>query len=582
MLNIDETVRKLDIPFEALDKIIDRATYNDMLSDFYTQYAEESGEIKYLNVAQNVKYCYSNIIADRYSKRKIYDIKFINYCHNRFCANCQKLIQATRLTRIAPILSATMAEHDLYHIVFTVPNVTATELSGAIDVIFEAFSNMIKYFKCKTKICGIDFSFLEYCAALRSLEITYNERKGDYHPHLHCIFALKKDLIFNKIHKNVYSYDTKGGKREFKRYFSDFELLLQKLWRQIYDGLTERNAKRIAAICNKTGILAAIENSAMNEENIRRGYAAFGNVADVFKKAQQINAKRITKQKIDELGKNDGYSVIMDYVSDGNYYEVFKYAFKLFDEDERILGYEQFKTLLKALEGRKQIQCYGAWYATKLNDDIDELVKDELTELLVQLLKQEEEAVKVGNLTVQELYEKKKRGYAVITASKIQRLLQTDFSPEELDSFLSDTAPLLEYVIRELHDKEAEKSRKLNIDLNAPDKETYERYNRKRKYNEIVSELCKFFELSFKKLSIDMQLQRDYVNGTISEADLRRGLYARIQILQEPLFNDSACSDDYTLKFNIDLEDTQRKAREFAGQYSALAHELQNSRKRGG
>uniref|UniRef100_UPI00203CF03D hypothetical protein n=1 Tax=Pumilibacter intestinalis TaxID=2941511 RepID=UPI00203CF03D len=69
---------------------------------------------------------------------------------------------------------------------------------------------------------------------------------------------------------------------------------------------------------------------------------------------------------------------------------------------------------------------------------------------------------------------------------------------------------------------------------------------------------------------------------TISEADLRRGLYARIQILQEPLFNDSACSDDYTLKFNIDLEDTQRKAREFAGQYSALAHELQNSRKRGG
>lgn len=141
---------------------------------------------------------------------------------------------------------------------------------------------------------------------------------ADFHPHIHALLLLKKDLPLYKTESNPYSYD----RGVFKENFSTLEIFIQKV---------------VFLICN---------------------------------------GQKVTKQAIEALPL--GYSCKMNKVDGEDWKEVFKYVTKLTKDegdDSAVLTYEQFKTLYFALFKRKVMQGYGILYKVAKNDEIDDEIE---------------------------------------------------------------------------------------------------------------------------------------------------------------------------------------------------------------
>jgi hypothetical protein len=214
-----------------------------------------------------------------------------------------------------------------------VPNCRDSELENVVSVMFKSFSKFVRYFNGNAKVKRIDFSRYGYSGCLRSLEITYSlknrEAGKEYHPHLHCIFALKKGLGLVKEKTNEFSLSY----GVLSRRFSDLEILIQKIWYLLN------------------------------------------------------NEKKVTLRNIDGMSVS-GYSCNIDKIDENSYYEVFKYSMKVYDEDSNLMSYEQFKVLYDTLYIRRTIQGYGEFYGIQ-SDEIDESFSVIFDTLIEELRKAE-------------------------------------------------------------------------------------------------------------------------------------------------------------------------------------------------
>lgn len=311
---IKKMVEPFRVPTQYLHECCERQRFNEVLGEYFRKYGHETGDaFKYLTLKQRVEECHSVFFFNEYEDLNIRDLHSVNLCKSPFCKNCQKIIQANRVMRYAPILNSFLDNGlSLYHVVFTVLNCSGSELSNTIDKLFNMFSKLIRYFDGRVKVKGIDFSKFGFKGALRSLECTI---KGDdeYHPHLHCIFAFNNEVFLDgdRYIINKFSYDRNGN---IKRIFTEFEEFLQKF-----------------------------------------SYCV-------------VNCKKVT---LDEFNKIDlGYDCSADLCY-YNYYEVFKYAFKI---DLTNFSYNNFKTIYEAFYNRRLIQGYGNMYSIsdKIDVDIDD------------------------------------------------------------------------------------------------------------------------------------------------------------------------------------------------------------------
>lgn len=408
MINFFEILDRLDTTQDMWEEIVTRQHSKQMIVDFYKKLEEETGADKYQIYGERLKGCYDNIFTNKHEELRLLDIQKIFLCKNKFCQNCQKILQAQRLDKMFNVVRKTSQSHDLYHVVFTVPNVPDYKLKPTLTLMFNSFKRMVGYFTGHHNIKGLDFSLYGYSACFRSLEITYNNERKDYHPHFHCIFALKKGLDFKKDIINKYSYSTNKalGKRQLVRKFTSFEILLQKLWRQLYDG---ENAK------------------AYNK--IKR-------------------TKKITKAMIYAMSIDDGYSVVADHITEEDdyvtLYEVFKYAFKLQSEEFSNMTYENFCTLLFALQNKRQIQSYGAWYNIQFDDKIDTDTIEALY-LLVQEKLMNDITKESAVMTAERILEYKRANYKVISKKQVMSLLK-GLTDEDRKMYANDLEALIEKV----------------------------------------------------------------------------------------------------------------------------------------
>ncbi len=321
-MNLNDIKEKLNVNSQ-LSRVSRRIKKNETIAEFYEQLAEDIEENRIgwcyspetlRNVADRMSKCCRYWDIDHYPLQAVKDMLRTNACKNRFCDSCQNKISIERERKFAPVLDALARDHDVYHIVFTVSNVYAEELKPCLDRMYEQFAYINRLFSGDAKIKGISFYKYGYVGAIRALEITKNRIENTFHPHFHCLFILRKGLKLDKGRRYVNSFSFNNSdikkshhKREYgeiERYFSDFEILLQKIWRLRYDGI------------------------------------------------------KLTQKNID--GIKEGYSVICDNAN-GKYKEVFKYATKgIFREgDENALGgYYDFLSLFNALHGRRLIQGY--------------------------------------------------------------------------------------------------------------------------------------------------------------------------------------------------------------------------------
>ena len=338
-----------------------RTKFNSTLAVFYERLAEDNEKVyydsfgehvekyepdrRYMNTAKNLRFCGRVVKVDHYRLQGIKDILEIRLCHNRFCDNCQSAMAYQRFLRFSPVLDELARVYDLYHVIFTVPNPLKVDLKKCIDLIYNKFRHLIRIFTGDVKIKGFSFEPFGFFGGIRALEITTSDDGRSFHPHLHCIFALKKGLQLDENRKNVntYSFSNEHIKRIHKKhkpgepfdYFSDFEILLQKIWRLLIDGekITLDNISRLPL-----GYSVKCRN-------------ANGAYKEVFKYA--------TKGLFSQPKENA--------VVDGDAFDMAVIAELTEREQEK-----DFRILEAALKGRKVVQGYGALYHLKLDGEIDQ------------------------------------------------------------------------------------------------------------------------------------------------------------------------------------------------------------------
>jgi hypothetical protein len=296
---------------------------------------------------------------DVYKKGEVKEFLSTILCGDKFCNNCKKVKQAHRMRQFNGHIMKSAKESNLSQLVLTVPNCNGEELSDTIRRMFKSFTRLITYFKESKRIKGLDFGkLINYKGAIRSLEITY---QGDeYHPHLHVLIAHKKSFGKGK-HINKYSFD-KHNKKDIRK-FTDFEILIQKIWRLL-----------------NTGIEVKLEN-------------------------------------IKDL--DIGYSCTMDKFKEDDFLELFKYMTKAVTEEEgKVMTYENFKELYFTLNRVRQIQGYGIYYNVKDTEITEDVFEDTMTEYdeLIESLRQKENPERVDQ-TLAELV--KEDNYTVISRKRI-------------------------------------------------------------------------------------------------------------------------------------------------------------------
>jgi|GEM_PF-4410816 len=339
----------------------------------YKKLADNSDYGYIYEKANKVARCCSNMWFNTYEEQGIKVLNGISRCSFILCHNCITNKKLTRLFKYAPVLDKAADDYDLYHAVFTLPNCRDFELTDFVANMHRAISSLIKLLIGENGIPRDEFKPYGIRAALRSSEITFDAKKRkngkEFHPHLHVIFAFKKDLelaSLEKIHiHDKYSYDSSDIKKlNIKRYFSEFELLLQKMWFLIlnFKNYNKRNLQDISYL-DKHG------------HTVEHGYS--------------VTLDRVTKIYDEtDLDENGNPKLIKN-----EYHEVFKYAVKGFDDNNNSISLSQLIAVYEALKGRRTMQGYGLWHKVSCDDTVDDS-HHAARDIIEGYLNQQEEAVK--------------------------------------------------------------------------------------------------------------------------------------------------------------------------------------------
>ncbi|MDR3263644.1 MAG: protein rep [Clostridiales bacterium] len=428
--------------------------YNARLAEYFQMLFDETELERYTLLSKRVEDCNESLSFDFYQVQKVADLKKINLCGNRFCPNCQWLLQASRLMRFSSVIAETGKTSSLWHLVLTEPNCPGADLKMVSYVMFKCCSRFIRFLEGKDKIAGIDFNSLGYRAAFRSFEITYKD--NSFHPHFHLLLALDPDYFIVKNIVNDYSYsiDYKTGQKVLTRKFSELEILIQKLWRLLFDNELERY-KRQAMINEVEGEDYVDYGNRLDEynrikrEEIRRtskkndlkgesfyDYFKASNENDVypfknvgnnsfvapFEFLPKVRLRRIIKNDIERL--KIGYSCNLELIQDNEYFELFKYICKVTDDTtHELMSYEQFKSLYFCLRNIKVVQGYGAWYGFEKKDDVDTSISfwyDAVVYILQEVEKPRDMLMSYDE--TKELIEKS--GLRVISRKNVHKVMQ--------------------------------------------------------------------------------------------------------------------------------------------------------------
>lgn len=108
-----------------------------------------------------------------------------NFCRSRLCPVCQKRRSLRVYAQCAQVFASLLAEDFVFlHVVLTVKNCSGFALSREISGLYSGFSRMMKRPELKA-----------WKGVLRCLEVTYSEKLDSFHPHLHCLVAVKKSYF---------------------------------------------------------------------------------------------------------------------------------------------------------------------------------------------------------------------------------------------------------------------------------------------------------------------------------------------------------------------------------------------------
>lgn len=125
----------------------------------------------------------NDFIQIKEGKNGIAKVHKANNCEYRFCPICAKKKSLKLTAEVFPIIKWIYEEHDKRFIFVTLssPNVKKEDLNDTIKLYNTAFHRLQDFPEWKN-LKGY----------IRKLEVTYNDKRNDYNPHFHVIFAVNK------------------------------------------------------------------------------------------------------------------------------------------------------------------------------------------------------------------------------------------------------------------------------------------------------------------------------------------------------------------------------------------------------
>jgi len=158
---------------------------------------------KTINVSETrlseIRNC-GNIIKYAINKEeKTKKLLYTETCNSRFCSRCQKMNAIKRGKKIFTITNYLKQEkeYEFIFITLTVPNVPGEELKDELKKINKAIDKMMQRKKYGKEVIK---------AFITKIEVTYNRKRDDYHPHIHILGAVEKDY-FRKSNENYISQE---------------------------------------------------------------------------------------------------------------------------------------------------------------------------------------------------------------------------------------------------------------------------------------------------------------------------------------------------------------------------------------
>lgn len=111
-----------------------------------------------------------------------------SFCRQRVCPLCQRRKSLKLYSNMLQILEPIKNKNAFLHLTLTVPNVPLWEMPSEITKIFNSSKALFNSERIKKSFKGV----------IRSLEVTYNKRTKELHPHLHCLVVVNKSYFTSR------------------------------------------------------------------------------------------------------------------------------------------------------------------------------------------------------------------------------------------------------------------------------------------------------------------------------------------------------------------------------------------------
>lgn len=167
---------------KSLEESLTKPTQKKMMMNDFINFMED----KHLKL-DRLKEC-GNFIKFQSSEDKT---KFMlsggNFCNNRFCPFCSWLKAKRTAFELLELIKVVEYKEKFafLFITLTAPNVPKEKLREEIEEFNVSFKRLFQTKEFKVFNKGF----------IRKLEITYNEERGDYHPHFHLVVAVNKSYF---------------------------------------------------------------------------------------------------------------------------------------------------------------------------------------------------------------------------------------------------------------------------------------------------------------------------------------------------------------------------------------------------
>lgn len=157
-----------------------------------------SGNKSYLSRSDRVSDCGTRLefrkpVKDLYDQSIPFKLWDANFCRERLCPMCSWRRSMKIFGQVSRIMDYMGDDMAYIFLTLTVPNCEGDQLGDLIDDLQHGFNKLIHYKRFRSAVYGY----------FRALEVTRNKdinsnSYGTYHPHFHCILAVRKKYFKKK------------------------------------------------------------------------------------------------------------------------------------------------------------------------------------------------------------------------------------------------------------------------------------------------------------------------------------------------------------------------------------------------